>query len=202
MRLNRRNVLIGIGTVAVGSGAALGSGAFTQVSAERTMSVDVAGDANAFLALTANAATGAVTNSGGPSSNELQVDLSTSFASGDGVNDGALTSIGQLDSMTSPSSVTTAGFTITNNGNVPVDVSVANVAGSNPGIMTLPTQVAVGDHNDATTDFSSVADLAANPIDELAAGATADVVVLIDTTGGVGSVSGAVTSVTFEGLTD
>lgn len=202
MRLNRRNVLIGLGTVAVGSGAALGSGAFTQVSAQRTMDVAVAGDANAFLALEANAATSAIDNAGGPSSNELQVDLSAGSAPGDGVNDGANTTIGLLDDITSPSNVNTAGFTITNNGNDPVDVSVANVSGSDPSIMTLPTQVAAGDHNTGATDFSGVADLASNTIDELAPTGVANVVVKIDTSAGVGAGTGAVTSVTFEGLVD
>lgn len=204
MRLNRRNVLIGIGTVAVGSGAALGSGAFTQVSAERTMSVDVAGDANAFLALEAQASTGAVTDTGGTDSNELEVDLSASFASGQGVNDNAITTIGVLDDVNSPGAVTTAAFTVTNNGNVPVEVSVSDVAGSDTDIMTLPTEVAAADHDDGATDFSGVADLAANPIEDLAAGAAAEVVVLVDTTDANSTVtptSGAVTSVTFQGDT-
>lgn len=201
MRLNRRNVLIGIGTVAVGSGAALGSGAFTQVSAQRTMSVDVAGDANAFLALEAVASTGAVTDTGGTDSNELEIDLSGSFATGDGVNDNALTSIGELDSMTSPSGVNTAAFTITNNGNVPVDVDVS-VGGNTTGILDLPTQVANGEHTTTTTDFTNVADLEANTLEGLVAGGVANVVVLIDTTGTVSPGDDAITSITFEGSTN
>lgn len=51
MRLTRRNALIGLGTVAAGAGVVGGSGAFTSVTAERTVSVQTAGDASAALAL-------------------------------------------------------------------------------------------------------------------------------------------------------
>ena len=49
--MNRRNVLVGLGGLVAGGGALLGTGAFTTVEAERTVSVETAGDANAFLAL-------------------------------------------------------------------------------------------------------------------------------------------------------
>lgn len=51
---NRRNVLIGLGSVIAGGGALLGTGAFTTVTAERTVSVETAGDADALLQITAN----------------------------------------------------------------------------------------------------------------------------------------------------
>ena len=51
MKMNRRQALIGIGTLAVGSGAALGSGAFTSVEANRDVSVVTAGDADAALGI-------------------------------------------------------------------------------------------------------------------------------------------------------
>lgn len=44
MTMNRRNVLIGLGAVAAGGGAVLGSGAFSQVEAERTVSASIAAD--------------------------------------------------------------------------------------------------------------------------------------------------------------
>lgn len=49
--MNRRNVLIGLGGLVAGGGALLGTGAFTTVEAQRTVSVQTAADANAFLAL-------------------------------------------------------------------------------------------------------------------------------------------------------
>jgi hypothetical protein len=49
--MNRRTLLAGVGGLtAVGAGA-LGTGAFTSVTAERTVDVQVAGDAAAYLAL-------------------------------------------------------------------------------------------------------------------------------------------------------
>ena len=49
--MNRRNVLIGLGGLVAGGGALVSTGAFDTVEAERTVSVETAGDAEAFLAL-------------------------------------------------------------------------------------------------------------------------------------------------------
>ena len=49
---NRRKFIAGLGALATGSAAAMGTGAFTSVSANRDITVDVAGDANAFLQFT------------------------------------------------------------------------------------------------------------------------------------------------------
>jgi len=51
MRLTRRNALIGLGTVAAGAGVIGGSGAFTSVEADRSVSVQTAGDSSAALTL-------------------------------------------------------------------------------------------------------------------------------------------------------
>ena len=51
MRLTRRNALIGLGTVAAGAGVVGGSGASTSVTAERTVSINTAGDGGAALGL-------------------------------------------------------------------------------------------------------------------------------------------------------
>jgi len=48
---NRRSVLIGLGGLVATGGAVLGTGAFTTVTAERTVNVQTAGDASAFLGL-------------------------------------------------------------------------------------------------------------------------------------------------------
>lgn len=41
MKMNRRNVVVGLGTIVAGGGAALGSGAFSTASADRTLDVNV-----------------------------------------------------------------------------------------------------------------------------------------------------------------
>jgi hypothetical protein len=51
MKLTRRNALIGMGTVAAGAGIIGGTGAFTSVDADRTVSVQTAGDGSAALQL-------------------------------------------------------------------------------------------------------------------------------------------------------
>jgi len=51
MAMNRRNVLIGLGTVAAGGGAILGTGAFSTVEAERTVDLQTSGDGSAQVQL-------------------------------------------------------------------------------------------------------------------------------------------------------
>lgn len=49
--MKRRSVLIGLGAIAVGGGAAVSTGAFSSVEADRTVSITTAGDASALLGL-------------------------------------------------------------------------------------------------------------------------------------------------------
>lgn len=48
---NRRSVLIGLGGVVAGGGALVGTGAFDTVEAQRTVTVETAGDSDALLGL-------------------------------------------------------------------------------------------------------------------------------------------------------
>ena len=52
MKMNRRNVLVGLGGLAIGGGALFGSGAFDQVEADRSVSVTTAADSAALIAFT------------------------------------------------------------------------------------------------------------------------------------------------------
>jgi len=54
VKLNRRNALLALGTIAAGSGTALATGAFSSVNADRTVTVNVASDAEAVLSLEVN----------------------------------------------------------------------------------------------------------------------------------------------------
>ena len=112
MRLTRRNALIGLGTVAAGAGVIGGTGAFTSVDAERSVSVQTTGDASAALTLeqapgdidnntpTANAAE-YVTTTG---DDLITIDISSDGNSqADGINMNARTTLENL-------------ITITNNG--------------------------------------------------------------------------------------
>ncbi len=92
MRMNRRNVLVGLGTIVAGGGAALGTGAFSSVEADRTVNVSVEGDSSAFLQLDPSPS-GYANNTDGT----LQIDLDANGpSSGNGLNANATTTIGPL----------------------------------------------------------------------------------------------------------
>ena len=54
MKLNRRSVLFGLGTISVGVGGVFGSGAFSSVEATRTVEINTTNDAGAILTFAAN----------------------------------------------------------------------------------------------------------------------------------------------------
>lgn len=167
MRMNRRNVLVGLGTIVTGGGAALGTGAFSSVEADRTVKVTTAGDSSAFVSLepNSNLNTSAVSNTDGT----LEINLDDSFGTtnGTGVNYNATTTIGSGDS----SSVSTAAFTITNNGDSPIDIDVT-VKGDHPSHLAL-----------YAGDSSSSVDLTSSTYSSLGSGSSLDVAVVIDLTG-------------------
>jgi len=72
MRSNRRSVLIGLGTLTVGGGAVFGTGAFTSMDADRSVSVSLASDSNALVAFT-NLDNDYVTENG---SGAIEIDIS------------------------------------------------------------------------------------------------------------------------------
>jgi hypothetical protein len=91
--MERRKFLIGAGSLAAGGAAALGSGAFTSVQADRSVDVTVAGDANAFLGL--EPSSGANGNYATTEDGKLaiQLDGSDNTPEGNGVNNNAETII-------------------------------------------------------------------------------------------------------------
>ncbi|WP_135822767.1 hypothetical protein [Halostella litorea] len=102
--MNRRNVLIGLGTAVVGGGAAFGSGAFSQVEADRTVSINTADDSNALLQLSIDGNYSGLSNTGG---DQIQLDISS-------LNENAITT---FDSA----------LTIRNAGSNEVNVKVSNM---------------------------------------------------------------------------
>ncbi|WP_141212912.1 hypothetical protein [Halorubrum sp. Ea1] len=95
----RRKFLAGLGALATGSAAAMGTGAFSTVSAERTVSIEVTGDANAYLGLEASSQYSKFDNK-----NRLQVSLNK-------LNKNARTEITDI-------------FTVRNNGNQDVAIFI------------------------------------------------------------------------------
>ena len=105
MAMNRRNVLIGLGTVAAGGGAALGTGAFSQVEADRTVSVATSGDSSAFLGIEVNG--DYATDDSGNSDDAVLINLGQKF------NDDATTKLNEvlkLSDNTKDSSSIEVGF--------------------------------------------------------------------------------------------
>lgn len=90
---NRRKFLAGLGALASGSAAAVGTGAFTTVSADRSVTVSVADDSGALLKMDATSSNenSAYANESG---NEIAIDVAgASGSTGSGVNDNAETNI-------------------------------------------------------------------------------------------------------------
>lgn len=100
-------------------GLVTASGAFTSVTAERTATVDIAGDSAALLGLAPNStANGAYATNA--TNGELELDFSSSNLPASGLNPNATTFFGSV-------------FDVQNNGNQEITVSITN----NDGWITL-----------------------------------------------------------------
>lgn len=92
--MERRKFVVGLGALAAGGSAAVGSGAFTAMEADgRDATIDVVNDADALLGLEAGDST-LVTDTGG-SGGELEIDF-TSEEGGQGVNPNSIYQVGGL----------------------------------------------------------------------------------------------------------
>ncbi|MDZ5810172.1 DUF1102 domain-containing protein [Halorubrum sp. AD140] len=113
--MQRRKFVVGMGALASGTAAVVGSGAFTSVEADRSVEVDVADDASAFLSLEGNDTPNGneyVENDG--NGNTLSLDFTETGEDGEGLNQKADTIIRDL-------------FTIRNQGTQTVFVGVTDL---------------------------------------------------------------------------
>jgi len=134
MRMNRRNVLAGIGALTAGGGAVFGSGAFSSVEADRTVNVNVAGDSEALVALNVDSDLGTSTNG------EVSIDLS-SPENASGLNQNALTTFN-------------AALAITNQGADPVDLTVPSaVSSESSGVTVIQGGQPANNSNEISIDF-------------------------------------------------
>ena len=113
--MQRRKFVIGLGALASGAAAAVGTGAFSSVTATRDIDVEVADDANAYLRLqgTGGANSDYVTEdgTGGTLTINLTEDNDDVAGGGQGVNPDAVTQIDDL-------------FEIENQGTQEVEISL------------------------------------------------------------------------------
>jgi hypothetical protein len=102
--MQRRKFLIGAGSLAAGGAAALGSGAFTSVEADRAIEVDTADDADAFLTIEADSTPNAneyVDTSGGTVALDFTNTNNSGYAGGgSGVNANSTTVFDDLLNIT------------------------------------------------------------------------------------------------------
>ncbi|WP_121304836.1 DUF1102 domain-containing protein [Haloarcula quadrata] len=111
--MQRRKFLVGMGSLAAGSAAAMGTGAFASVEATRTVGVNVAGDKSAYLGLTE---TSPYAEHNGK---QLVLDFSDNNNGGSGIN---------ADSVTTFDGV----FRMTNNGPNDLDITIDKSGLANP----------------------------------------------------------------------
>lgn len=95
MNATRRAFLVMLGGATAG-GVALGTGAFTSVNAERTVSVETASDASALLGIEPGVEGGEYVTQNGA----VGIDITGTQAGGQGVNGNAITAIDQLLEVT------------------------------------------------------------------------------------------------------
>jgi hypothetical protein len=117
MRLNRRSVLLGLGTLSATVGGAFGSGAFSSVEATRTVNINTSGDSSALLSFEAN--NPSTTDSGTPEDNNNIISTETP--------DGSDTSVIKLEQTDLNEKATTTfsdALKVSNNGEKNVGVSV------------------------------------------------------------------------------
>ena len=91
--MKRRTVLLGLGSAAVGSATVFGSGAFTQVSADRSVTIGIDTDSEALLALVPNEDIDSIEEVEG----ELTIDSEKLSEDSEGFNVGTLVEIGATD---------------------------------------------------------------------------------------------------------
>lgn len=97
----RRKFLAGLGALASGSAAAVGTGAFTSVRADREVLISVAPDNNAYLQLEEleTAQSESFINDSGGRSNTISISIGETDGGGQGVNEQAVTFIDDLFSI-------------------------------------------------------------------------------------------------------
>lgn len=94
--MKRRNFLAGLGSLTAAGAGALGTGAFTSVRAERSVSVEVARDSRAFLKLDPSLRSSTNDAFASYENNQLVLDFDETAVGGEGVNRDAVTAFDQV----------------------------------------------------------------------------------------------------------
>lgn len=159
--MNRRNVLIGLGAAATGSSVVLGSGAFTQVSTARSVTIAVDSDSNALVELAAGDPPPVEENASG------ELEISTENFGG-AFNEEATVEIGDVEDPGS-----TPAFSVTNNFDESIDLTIDLQDIDSSDNFTL--------HFDNTGDFGDTLDANGDTTSSLSSDTTLNVAIEIDT---------------------
>jgi hypothetical protein len=183
MKLNRRSVLLGLGTLSASVGGIFGSGAFSSVEATRSVQINTSGDSGALLSFQAN-------NPSGTANNEI---ITTETESGTSVikiqqeslNEGATTTFNNA-------------LNVTNNGGKNVGVSVnaseTTYSGSTTGLVGGALDIRDTDGgNGSIVDSSSDGD---NAVD-LNAGNSITLTIVVDLQNNTGAAIDDIDSIVF-----
>jgi hypothetical protein len=124
MRLNRRSVLLGLGTLSATVGGVFGSGAFSSVEATRNVNIQTSNDSNALLSFEAN--NPSTTDSGTPEDNNNIISTETPDGSK------SVIKLEQVDLNEKATTTFNSALKVSNNGNKNVGVSVNPDASDDP----------------------------------------------------------------------
>lgn len=120
--MNRRQLLAGLGAAAAGGGAALGTGAFTSVEADRSVNVSVADEDQAYLALDKLSAASYpnATFVSQNASTGISIDINDATGTEDDGDGVGLDSVYEFDNL----------FQVKNQGTQDVDLSITTLSDS------------------------------------------------------------------------
>ena len=154
---SRRTLLIRTAAATAGAaGIAFGSGAFTQVEADRQLSIGIDPDDQALLAIEPNADLVGDSAEIDPDTGEFVVDL-------EGGNPGALLSLGALDDLDDPESaaITEEAFDVRARSDDPIDltVSLGDTDGDSEITLLLAEELKESDTTHAIGEGDEVDDL-------------------------------------------
>ena len=112
-KMNRRNVLLGLGTAAAGSGIVFGSGAFTQVEADRDLTIGVDNDSAGIIEINDLSDTDLIRED---DEGDFVIDLDQiNSTDNNGFNTNSKVRIGDVDDFGSPNEVNDPAFDIQSN---------------------------------------------------------------------------------------
>lgn len=130
MKMNRRNALIGLGGLAVGGGALFGSGAFSNVQADRSASFSVTNDGNALLGLSGDGSYVSETDTGTAGSSTIQFQFSSLNDDATSTFEGVLTITNQTQDGAAKDVYVQDDGTVTANGVIDFVVSDSSSNGT------------------------------------------------------------------------